>query len=56
MPESTVLLAGAGRVGSWVLLAYRLPREPSKGKERPSDVMPNSSDDDSDSGQARRDD
>ena len=29
MPESTVLPAGSGRLGSWVLLAYRLPREPS---------------------------
>ena len=29
MPESTVMPAGSARLGSWVLLAYRLPREPS---------------------------
>ena len=27
--ESAVPPAGSGRLGSWVLLAYRLPREPS---------------------------
>jgi hypothetical protein len=29
MPESTVIPGGSARLGSWVLLAYRLPREPS---------------------------
>jgi hypothetical protein len=29
VPESTVIPGGSARLGSWVLLAYRLPREPS---------------------------
>ncbi len=29
VPKSTTMSAGSGRLGSWVLLAYRLPREPS---------------------------